>query len=97
MDLTKTRAFLEFYKKAAVGVPAGALATESLAELDRAEEVLKVSAQWKVDARAELRDTFAAAALTGLLASPDRDGSFDAYARDAYLCADAMLAAREGK
>jgi hypothetical protein len=42
-----------------------------------------------------LRDTFAAAALTGLLAQGD-DGSFseESYARAAYRWADAMLRGR---
>lgn len=43
-----------------------------------------------------LRDTFAAAALTGLLAQGD-DGSFseESYARAAYRWADAMLRERD--
>jgi hypothetical protein len=44
-----------------------------------------------------LRDYFAAAAMTGLLASPRRTGRADQYARDAWDQADAMLAARERK
>jgi hypothetical protein len=44
----------------------------------------------------DLRDTFAAAALTGLLAQGD-DGSFseESYARAAYRWADAMLGYRK--
>ena len=43
------------------------------------------------------RDTFAAAALTGLLAAPtDKDRSWDYWARIAYEAADAMLARRDG-
>jgi hypothetical protein len=42
------------------------------------------------------RDTFAAAALTGLLAGPgDKDFSADYWARHAYDAADAMLRERE--
>jgi hypothetical protein len=44
-----------------------------------------------------LRDYFAAAALTGLLANETRSGRADEYARDAWEQADAMLAARERK
>lgn len=43
-----------------------------------------------------LRDYFAAAALQGILANPDRMINTltpREYAEDAYLCADAMLAA----
>jgi hypothetical protein len=43
------------------------------------------------------RDTFAAAALTGLLAAPtDKDRSMDYWARLAYEAADAMLRERGG-
>ena len=43
-----------------------------------------------------LRDQFAMAALTGLLAGPngDADCGVEGMAHDAYLCADFMLAAR---
>ena len=44
-----------------------------------------------------LRDYFAAAAMTALLANPRRTGRADEYARDAWDQADAMLAARERK
>ena len=44
-----------------------------------------------------LRDYFAAAAMQGLLANPRRTGRHDAYARDAWDQADAMIAARERK
>lgn len=43
-----------------------------------------------------LRDYFAAAALTGLLASSTGDQP-ENFAKGAYLMADAMLAAREDK
>lgn len=41
-----------------------------------------------------LRDYFAAAALQGALADTRCNGPFEAYAKDAYLYADAMLAER---
>ena len=44
-----------------------------------------------------LRDYFAAAAMQGMLASPDGDGHIERYAVGAYRIADAMLAARERK
>lgn len=44
-----------------------------------------------------LRDYFAAAALQGLLADSEREASCKEYADHAYLCADAMLKAREAK
>jgi hypothetical protein len=65
------------------------------AMLERGEE--KRKADWKQAERERLRDTFAAAALTGLLAQGD-DGSFseESYARSAYRWADVMLRARNG-
>jgi len=42
-----------------------------------------------------LRDYFAAAALTGILANPDGGGPYDSEAEYAWRYADAMLAARE--
>ena len=44
-----------------------------------------------------LRDYFAAAAMQGMLASPDGDRHIERYAASAYQIADAMLAAREAK
>lgn len=41
-----------------------------------------------------IRDDFAKAALTGLLADDGRGGAWEDYAKDAYKIADAMLAAR---
>ena len=41
-----------------------------------------------------LRDYFAARALQGMLADTGCGGPFEAYAKDAYLHADAMLAER---
>ena len=44
-----------------------------------------------------IRDYFAAAALQGLLADSEREASCKDYANHAYLCADAMLKARDAK
>jgi len=44
-----------------------------------------------------LRDYFAAAAMQGMLASPDGDGHIERYAIGAYQIADQMLATRERK
>jgi hypothetical protein len=44
-----------------------------------------------------LRDYFAAAALTGILADPNGSGHLQEVSGFAYLVADAMLAARERK
>jgi len=44
-----------------------------------------------------LRDNLAMAALTGLIACPDTDGSPETLTRDAYRYADAMLEARKLK
>lgn len=41
-----------------------------------------------------LRDWFAGQVLAGLCANPECDGDFDAFSRDAYALADAMLAER---
>jgi hypothetical protein len=63
------------------------------AMIERGEE--KRKADWKLAERERLRDTFAAAALTGLLAGPgDKDFSADYWARHAYEAADAMLRER---
>lgn len=43
---------------------------------------------------ASLRDQFAMAALTGMLADPGRDYTFEKAAGDAYGFADAMLKER---
>ncbi len=47
------------------------------------------------DPGASLRDLFAAAALAGMLATPNREGFYRDYADDAWKHADAMLRARE--
>lgn len=59
--------------------------------VERAEAIERATKQ----ARAELRDRFAMAALTGLLADPSvRDRNFDLLALNAYEVADAMLLRR---
>ncbi|MEI8369794.1 MAG: hypothetical protein WCJ31_15270 [Planctomycetia bacterium] len=47
--------------------------------------------------RDSLRDRLAEAALTGLLANPERSGHADEYARHSWDQADQMLAARDGR
>lgn len=42
-----------------------------------------------------LRDWFAGQALAGLAANPQNYGDYDEFAKRSYLCADAMLKARE--
>lgn len=44
----------------------------------------------------DLRDYFAMAALTGILAA-DKDGTYEDFAHDAYGYADAMMEARTGR
>lgn len=73
-------------------------------ELDAlVEELSLVNARCEIlsdidKARAEeRRDTFAAAALTGLVGNPSGLGNSKDYATDAYRIADAMLKAREAK
>jgi hypothetical protein len=51
--------------------------------------------QAEKQARAELRDRFAMAALMGLLANPNSDGTQYDYAKWAHEYADAMMKARE--
>jgi len=46
---------------------------------------------------AEMRDKFAAAALTGLLADPNLGGPPAEFAASAYQYADAMLLARDAQ
>jgi len=47
--------------------------------------------------RRRMLDQAALAAITGLLANPNRKGSPEAFAKDAYGIADAVLAMREIK
>ena len=42
-----------------------------------------------------LRDQFAMAALTGLLMQTEKAHPSSVFAREAYICADAMMKARE--
>ena len=44
-----------------------------------------------------LRDWFAGQALAGMLGYEHRSGRFETFATDAYIYADAMLAARKVK
>jgi|15BtaG_2_1085339.scaffolds.fasta_scaffold02350_12 hypothetical protein len=46
-------------------------------------------------ARNDLRDQFAMAALTGEVANPDSRGGYSEFAARAYRLADAMLEARK--
>ena len=64
--------------------------------LRRGEEIARAAKQ--AEERERLRDTFAAAALAGMLASGD-DGSFseESYARCAYRYADALLRVRDSR
>ena len=67
--------------------------SSSRAMLQRGDEIRQ--AQERHVEAARLRDTFAAAALTGLLAAPtDKDRSMEYWARLAYEAADAMLRER---
>jgi hypothetical protein len=61
------------------------------AMLERGEE--KRKADWKLAERERLRDTFAAAALTGMMSRVS--GKAEAFAIAAYKLADAMLRERE--
>jgi hypothetical protein len=63
------------------------------AMLERGEE--KRKADWKQADRERLRDTFAAAALTGLLASMQKNAFAEEMASHAYELADAMIRERE--
>lgn len=49
----------------------------------------------RIAARAERRDRFAMAALTGMLSNPDSGGAYKFLAENAYRMADAMEAERE--
>lgn len=72
--------------------------TQEDIEMHRKAEQM-IEALEKEKERQRLRDQFAAAALTGLLASDQYDRLVTAadYADAAYEMADAMLAAREAK
>jgi hypothetical protein len=62
------------------------------AMLKRGEE--KRKADWKLAERERLRDTFAAAALTGMMSRVS--GKAEEFAEAAYKLADAMLRERNG-
>lgn len=66
---------------------------DAIRRAQRFDEIAKDKAE-----RQRLRDQFAAAALTGMLAA-EKDGSLcnDVAAKYAYAVADSMLAAREVK
>lgn len=99
MKTDKIRRFLERH---AYTIPATKNADEMLAALDdvdaevkKAREDVADFAALINDQRAHLRDTFAAAALTGMLAGGLKNPAM--HGRLVYEVADAMLAAREGK
>lgn len=99
MDTKKIRRFLESH---AYSIPATKDADEMLAALDDIEAEAKAAndraqdmANLMMDQTTRLRDTFAAAALTGLASQSPCDPESDAEL--AYEYADAMLKAREGK
>lgn len=109
MDTKKIRRFLESH---AYSIPATKDADEMLAALDDIEAEAKAAndraqdmANLMTDQTARLRDTFAAAALTGLMGLEVElcDGKGTATvspkvaATVAYAVADAMLKAREAK
>lgn len=102
MDTKRIRRFLEQH---AYSIPATKDADEMLAVLDDVDAEVKKArddvAEFSAlmsDHRAHLRDTFAAAALTGLLADSTVDFKVaETYATKSYEMADAMLKAREGK
>lgn len=97
MDMERVKAALEWMKQ--TGGPIGAEMA------DGAFEELKNDKFDQDAARSDLRDTFAAAALTGLCANTTlteqghvvMDGKDVPFQVAAYAIADAMLAAREGK
>lgn len=59
------------------------------------EEAQQMAEAGRIAARAERRDRFAMAAMTGLLANPDSEGAYKFLAENAYRMADAMEAERE--
>jgi hypothetical protein len=61
--------------------------------LERGEQIRRETAE--ATERQRLRDQFAAAALTGLLASMQKNVLAEDAAAHAYEVADAMMAARE--
>ena len=65
-----------------------------MSDLDAAIEKLQLRTE--IEERKALRDEFARAALTGMLAHPQTCASDETCAKYAYKHADAMLKAREG-
>lgn len=59
------------------------------------EEAQQLAELKRIAARAERRDRFAMAALTGFLSNPDTEGEYKFLAESAYRMADAMEAERE--
>lgn len=59
------------------------------------EEARQMAEAGRIAARAERRDRFAMAALTGFLSHPDSEGEHKFFAEEAYRMADAMEAERE--
>lgn len=59
------------------------------------EEAQQAAEAGRIAARAERRDRFAMAALTGFLSNPDCGGAYKYLAENAYRMADAMEAERE--
>lgn len=96
----KTKAIQEalaFMRRAGVDGSTGFVLAEAEAELN-------ALALNRFDERVALRDDFAKAALTGLMANPSTSGllprhdkALNLVARISYAIADAMLAAREAK
>lgn len=59
------------------------------------EEAQQMAEAGRIAARAERRDRFAMAALTGFLSNPDTEGEYKFLTKEAYRMADAMEAERE--
>lgn len=102
MNTDRIRRFLESH---AYSIPATQNADEMLAVLDDVDAEVKKARKDVTDFsallndhRSHLRDTFAAAALTGMLADPSANNTnFEMVTKEAYRFADAMLKAREEK
>ena len=71
--------------------------TATATSIARRDDGSSILTNYGSSAGMSLRDYFAAAALQGLLADSEREASCKDYANHAYLCADAMLKAREDK
>ena len=64
-------------------------------EICALEEDLRIADASVASLMADLRDRFAMAALTGILACPDTAGDFDELTDEAYTYADSMMARRK--